>query len=155
MNVAVAGFTVNAKKEKARILRLDREFLRLYLKGQKGSGPRRRANLIKRALEQNDGVWECRLCGEKFHHLVDVSIDHVVPLFFKAPGERHNVQLAHRHCNSRRGHMPIEFFFMVRALTKRFPDHIVDVLASKRRKREKKQRKRLNKDATLSVAEVT
>jgi hypothetical protein len=126
--------------ESLRVRRLDRFFLDLYKKKGAKSSSRTYANKLKRALEANEGKWECRLCGMNFVDPAEISIDHIVPMFFKPLHAPHELQLAHKTCNSARSCMPIDYFFMLRAVRKRFPDHTIDNYVKARKLRELQQR---------------
>ena len=49
----------------------------------------------------------CHLCG-RWCALEDASRDHVKPRYEGGRTTWDNIRLAHRHCNSRRGHMPVK-----------------------------------------------
>jgi 5-methylcytosine-specific restriction endonuclease McrA len=50
---------------------------------------------------------KCHLCGW-YCSLEDASRDHVKPRFEGGRTTWENIKLAHRNCNSRRGHMPVK-----------------------------------------------
>jgi 5-methylcytosine-specific restriction endonuclease McrA len=50
---------------------------------------------------------ECHLCG-RYCSLEDASRDHVKPRYDGGRTTWENIKLAHRNCNSRRGHMPVK-----------------------------------------------
>ncbi len=65
---------------------------------------RRRANFVETVKPQivyqrDQGI--CGICGQHVR-LVQMSLDHILPLSKGGEHSYQNVQLAHRHCNSRR-----------------------------------------------------
>lgn len=134
--------------EKSRTRKLDKQFLHLYLQGNSKSPSRRNASLIKRGLEFSDGMWVCRLCGGGFKDITEVTIDHVIPQSHRSKNDRHIVQLAHSKCNSKRGNMPIDYFFMYRAFINKFPEHTKDSFSRLRKSRERSQKFALTKKSS-------
>lgn len=54
----------------------------------------------------------CHLCKE-YCPLDEASRDHVVPRFHSGPTTFANIKLAHKTCNSRRGHKSVEDFLKI------------------------------------------
>lgn len=44
----------------------------------------------------------CWICGKKVERK-NLSMDHLIPVSFDGPTEPHNLKVAHRRCNSKRG----------------------------------------------------
>lgn len=68
---------------------------------------RSRAVTVEVIYRRDDGV--CHLC-EDFVEREQASRDHLRPRFDGGRTTFANIKLAHRDCNSRRGHMPVETF---------------------------------------------
>lgn len=88
-------------------------------------GARRRMRLLSVPVEKFDPVeiairdnWRCHICKRKVSKST-MSLDHLMPIFHGGAHARHNVALAHRRCNSRRGpgRLPAQLLLAVHELT--------------------------------------
>ena len=128
-----------------RIERLESQLRSLYLRNHAGSGARKRANRLRRARSHGGRAWLCTFCGHEFENLSDVTLDHVLPLTVKEPGTHHRCQLACKACNNERMHVPDAFFRMYVLFRKQHNDFIIDAFPKRRRRRERKQARMIDR----------
>jgi 5-methylcytosine-specific restriction endonuclease McrA len=65
---------------------------------------------VREIWERDHGI--CHLC-DKWCSLEEASRDHVKPRHYGGRTTWQNIRLAHRDCNSRRGHMDIDDFVLI------------------------------------------
>lgn len=96
-------------RERARATKRKRrtdDYLGLSGSASEDNAARRGANVVERVLplavlERDDGV--CGICGEDVDPF-DFTLDHIEPVEVGGDHSYANVQVAHRACNSKKGH---------------------------------------------------
>lgn len=115
-----------------RVLRLDGQ---LQDRGTRS----KKARLLRRAVQARRD-WRCHICGREFCNITEATVDHVIPLSTKVPGEQQVVDVACRQCNKRRSNVPITMYRMFQMLQEKYPYIVNDEMPGSRESRRRTRR---------------